>query len=171
MNVATALRSSSARYLVVSLLLASMMGFAPVYGKENWTDWKVSRQDYVEFCNGNSIEINLADGSLRGSLGTCAPDLGKPSKMVEAQASGKDLADLRTAIHAASIAGYVSPTCAGVAGPPVLSGPVSLEITRPNSQITTVTRSPCPTAEGRKVFQSFERAVAPLHRYGFRRWN
>jgi hypothetical protein len=162
--------SAGAILLVVSIC-TSAFGSDPAYGRQNWTDWKVSRDDYVEFCNGNSVDIDLKDGSLLGSLGACAPDLDKPAKRVKAQSSRKDLVALRAAIRAASVNGYANPGCGAVDGTAIFSGPRSLRITLPSSQVTTVTRSPCPTAEGRKVFEAFERAIAPLHRLGFRRWN
>jgi hypothetical protein len=176
MSFPVVLKSSPGRDVAGAILLVvsiftSVFGSGLAYGRENWIDQKVSRYDYVEFCNGNSVEIDLKDGSLLGLLGTCDPDLKKPSKRVEAQSSRKDLADLRAAIRAASVKGYVNPTCAAVGGPAIFSGPVSLAITGPRSQVTAIARSSCPTSEGRKVFEAFERAVAPLHRLGFRRWN
>jgi hypothetical protein len=157
--------------LLVAISVAQVFGFATAHERENWTDWKVIRHDYVEFCNGNTVEINLEDGSLHGSLGTCAPDLDKPPKQIEAQASQKDLVNLRAAIRAATSANDVSVTCAAVPGPRIFSGPISLTISRRKSQAKLETLSTCKSAGGRNVFQAFERAVAPLHRFGFRRWN
>jgi hypothetical protein len=156
--------------LLVAISFDQVLGFVPPYENEKWKGWKITRHDYVDFCNGNSIEISLADGSLHGSLGTCAPDLNKPSKQIEAQVSKKNLTDLRDKIRTATRNGGVSANCAAVPGPRILPGPVSLEISRSTSQAKIETLFVCTNAGERNVFRAFEQAVAPLHRFGFRRW-
>lgn len=161
------------RGLSIVIIVVQVSGFASAHARENWSGWQITRSDYVEFCNGNTVAIDLNDGSLHGSIGTCAPNLNDPPKQVKAQVPPKDLATLRAAALAVTRVGYINRACEASAGKSVgiFSGPRTLTITGAGSKTNIETLSPCVTAEGRNLMQAIEQASVPLRRYGLRRWN
>lgn len=139
---------------------------------EHRAGWRFIRTDYVEFCNAHIASIDVAGGSLHGSIGNCDPHRDGPAKQVEAHADEADIIALRNLLTKLKDSALTDRSCAaarkGIPMVMVFSGPVTLTIEHDGRRVSVDVRSPCLTKAGRDLLELVNRTTEPLRRLGLR---